>query len=66
MRPSPITEDLDPRWPLPCVELAYVREEQPGVWVLRDFYGQALVATSDRSTCFFEVIRLGLTLATRH
>lgn len=65
-RTNPKAEGMDPRWPLPCVDMVYVRERPDGVWELRDFFGGVLLETTNRSSCFFLLADHGLTYSMRH
>lgn len=66
MTMNPEAADMDPRWPVPSIDMVYVIEEPPGTWHLRDFFGRSLIAANDRSSCYFAAIQHDLTVVVRH
>lgn len=63
---NPKASNLDPRWPLPSVDMVYVRERPGGIWELRDFFGDVILETNNRSACFFKAAHHGLQFSVRH
>lgn len=59
--------DLDPRWPLPVVGWAYVVSlPRLGFWELRDWHGDVVLCTNNRSSCYFRAAELNLRVVQRH
>lgn len=52
--PNPRAAGMDPRWPLGCVDMVYVKQEAGAAWVVIDFFGD-VIFRGDRSSCFFYI-----------
>ena len=55
---------LDPRWPLPCVDMVYVGRIGDD-WALKDFNGEIIFQSSNRSSVFFKAAELKFTIHQR-